>query len=165
MDGRNSWRPVDPNLPEATEGRNARSCSHRPIGAGAADVGRMHWLGCRASSAALALAGQLRLVSTSLSVSDEELTAQKQHPYSEDLADLAGEVTADIVIGMATKAPKARPYNQAELPVLLRLYSVAQVQSDIITCFQLLSKPSRHAIGEHVRSMMSDIQRLRKGPA
>lgn len=115
--------------------------------------------------AALALAEQLRLVSTGLSVSDEALSAQKEHPYSEDLADLAGEVRADIGIGMATKGPTARPYNQGELLVLLGLYRVAQVQSDIITCFQLLSKRSRHALGERVRVMMAEIQRLSKGPS
>ena len=114
---------------------------------------------------ALALAEQLRIVSKGLSVSDAELSAQKKHTYSEDLADLAGQVTSDIGIGMVTKGQTTRPYNQWELLVQLRLYRVAQVQSDIITCFQLLSKRSRQALGERVRAMMAHIQRLSKGPS
>ena len=108
--------------------------------------------------AALSLVEQLRRVITGLSVSEEALSAQSQHPYAEDLASLAGEVSADIEIRMATKGPTARPYNQWELLVLLGLYRVAQVPSDLVTCFQLRSKRSRHAHGERVRTMKGDIQ-------
>ena len=115
------------------------------------------WLGLPPEGvpAPLALAEQLCLGRTILCVADEALSAQKEHAYSEDLADLAEEVRADIGIGIATKGPTARPYNQGELLVLLGLYHVAQVQSNIITCFHLLSKRSRHALGERVRVMMA----------
>ena len=74
-------------------------------------------------------------------------------------------MSADIGIGMATKGPTARPYNQGELLVLLGLHRVAQVQTDNILCFQLLSKRSWQALGKRVLAMMADIQRLRKGPS
>ena len=87
----------------------------------------------------LALAEQLRLVRTGLTVSEESLSAHAKQPYSEDLADLAKEVSADIGIGVATRRPTARPYNNAELLVLLGLYRVAIFKSDIVSCVQLLS--------------------------
>ena len=90
MDGRNSWLPGDPKLAEATAGRDARSSSHRPNGGGAADVGGTAWPTYRGSSCGACAGRASPPCQDGLRVSDEALNAQNEHPYSEDIADLAG---------------------------------------------------------------------------
>ena len=75
---------------------------------------------------ALALTEQLRYVTAELIVSDEAQSTQNQDLYSEYGNEPAAAVRADIAIGMATKGPKSRLYNQAEQLVLLMVYGVGR---------------------------------------
>ena len=111
---------------------------------------------------ALALKEQLRLVRVGMAVSETVLSANEEPPYSDDLAPLAIKIKADIGIAIAAKGSTARPYCPQDLAVLIALFHVAAFQEEIVDCFLLFSQRTESALNVRVRTMIKQIEKLKK---